>query len=113
MLSNVNRSDIGIFYREVIDEYTNSVQLSVEEQEWLTKTKSVDDLLTAVQQVHEARETGKKQRPLILRVLRRTSDGICRRLVRFSDVIDTFVSSNPNIATLIWGSIKLLLMVKN
>jgi hypothetical protein len=34
-----------------------------------------------------------------------------KRLIRFSEAIETMVSANPQIAGLVWGSIKLLLIV--
>lgn len=50
---------------------------------------------------------------------RRTS-GVATRLYtvlesvqQFSTIIDTFVSSRPNIAALVWGSVKLTMLVKS
>lgn len=50
----------------------------------------------------------------------RRSRGVATRLHRFlesiqqfSTIVDTFVSSKPNIAALVWGSIKFALLVRN
>jgi len=37
--------------------------------------------------------------------------GILQSVKEFSDVADTFVSSHPEIAALVWGSLKLTLLV--
>jgi len=86
-------------------------KLSKEELGWLTQTKSLTGLLNDVQKVWESCEEKKKHR--ITRFLQRFSGGVLKRLERFSSVIETLVSSNPNMAALIWGGMKLVLMVTN
>lgn len=50
----------------------------------------------------------------------RRSRGVATRLHRFlesiqqfSAIVDTFVSSKPNVAALVWGSVKFALLVRN
>lgn len=36
---------------------------------------------------------------------------VLQSIQQFSEVVDTFVSSNPSIAALVWGSVKLTMLV--
>jgi hypothetical protein len=37
--------------------------------------------------------------------------GVLQSVQDFSNIVDTFVSSNPNIAALVWGSLKFTILV--
>jgi hypothetical protein len=97
------------FYMLVVQDFLETVELSQEQLDCLTKTKSIDELLRAVEDIQKARSGEKKGR--ITRFLHRLSRGILSQLDRLSPAIDTLVSAHPEISALVWGSIKLVLIV--
>lgn len=99
-----------LFYQGVIEEYTTTVKLEPAEMALLKSTKSLRDVLDYVESIRQSREQRKKHR--ITRFLQRFVGGILRRFDRFSAVIETLVSSHADIPALVWGSVKLVLMVK-
>jgi len=102
-------NELQEFYREVVSGIQRSESLSREEQNLLTQTQSVEDLLGVLKQIHDTSRS--KSKSQLERFLERFSGGLMKRLIRFSEAIETMVSSNPQIAGLLWGSIKLLLIV--
>ena len=78
--------------------------------DWLKGTRSLHDVLQCVEKVRDQRERKKKHR--VTRFLQRFSGNILNRLDRFSTIIETLTSSHPEVAGLIWGSLKLVLMVR-
>lgn len=80
------------------------------EMDWLKSTRSLRDVLQCVEQVRDQRVREKKHR--LTRFLQRFSGNILHRLDRFSTVIETLTSSHPEVSALIWGSLKLALMVR-
>ena len=80
------------------------------EMDWLKGTKSLHDVLECVEKIRGQRERKKQHR--LTRFLQRYSGNILDRLDRFSMIIDILTSSHPEVAFLIWGGLKLVLMVR-
>lgn len=108
-MSDIVSEETETFYRRVIEEYKTTAKLSQEELEWLLNTNSLSDVLDAVEKVRQGCEQKKKHR--ITRFLERFTGGIVERLNRFSVAIETLVSSQAGIPALVWGSVKLVLLV--
>jgi len=97
------------FYMFVVNDFLETVELSQEQLDCLSKTKSMGELLRAVEDIQKARSGEKKGR--VTRFLQRLSRGILAQLDILSPAIDTLVSAHPEISALVGGSIKLVLIV--
>lgn len=109
MASDIRREEIGSFYRRIIGEYVKMAKINETEMVWLKATRSIHDVIKCVEKVRDQRERKKKHR--LTRFLQRFSGSILDRFDRFSTIIETLTSSHPEVAALVWGSLKLVLMV--
>jgi hypothetical protein len=78
-------------------------QLKKHEMTLIFQVKTSDDLVRIVAQM----QTTNASKPLP-RMLTRLAPFLSV-MRSFSSVVDTFINSNPSIAALVWGSVKLLL----
>ena len=97
------------FYRSVTDDFKKSAILTPEQENWLTQTRSLEEVLESLRQVQASCAQNSRHR--IVRFLKRFSSGLMKRLASFSEVNQTLVSSNSQIAALVWGSSKVIIMV--
>jgi len=82
--------------------------LDPEQKIKLEAIKAVPDALTVAKLTHQLdEENSKRKSPCVAARVAQLLDAI----QQFSGIVDTFVSSHPQVAALVWGSVKLVLQV--
>ncbi|KAH8897671.1 hypothetical protein GQ53DRAFT_837507 [Thozetella sp. PMI_491] len=78
---------------------------------WLAQADSIESVLEAVRSA-ETKYTAKQDgRSKLHSTVGSWWTKAVSKIVNFQDIVDTFVSSNPEYAALVWGSMKFLFMV--
>ena len=102
----MNLEDI---HNNSLQEFRQKANLTEEELGWLTSTKSLQEVLDIVREAQKAKQT--RSRKPILRFVEWLGEEIVAKLDKFSAVIDMMTSSDPAISGLVWGGLKVVLMV--
>jgi hypothetical protein len=97
---------LASIWREAWNSY--DATLSVKERSQIEKIASLDELTAHVQR--SRKEYYGSKRPNLSRILARAEPFIAH-LRSFSNVIATFTQAHPEIASLVWGSLALVLEV--
>jgi len=95
-------------YSGIAAQLLSAIQLTPEEQQCFTNTRSPKELLDTVRNVQRSGCTGSAR---LQQFITRSTGSILCMLDRYSPAIEVFVSSNPAIAALVWGSVRLVLLV--
>ena len=82
-----------------------------ETSSWLGKTSSLDDVLEAIRSAENKYTAKKESHSRVRSTFSSWWTKAAVKIVHFRDIIDTFVSSNPEYVALAWGTIKFLFMV--
>jgi hypothetical protein len=92
--------------QSAISEFRNV--LSDHQKDQLDKIKAVPDAASVIVFTAEldAKDLNRRGRSTATRLY-----SILGSIQQFSSVVDTFVSSNPNISALVWGSVQLTMLV--
>ncbi len=88
------------------DEFLAS--LPPDQRDKLSECESTDDMIAeirALEIIKQRKAVGKT----CINVVQQLGD----RLKPFFQVVDTFVSSNPNVAALVWGSLRFVFLVSS
>jgi hypothetical protein len=96
-------------YTKALKLFEENAQLTDTELKCLKSTHNLQDVLVMVRAVCESRE--RTQKNPITRFMTSSVDETFERLERLSDVIDSISGSCPNPSGLVWGGMKLFLLV--
>jgi hypothetical protein len=75
---------------------------------WLTTTSSVQDVLDTLAKTQQAYLNKKRGRRKVTTATISWWKELSTRMMQYDRVIDTFISSNPEYAALVWGAMKFL-----
>ena len=104
------RQETEAFYERIRKDFVKSAKLSEEENHYLNTTKSPEDIIAYVEEVKRKRET-KEQRHRIRLFINKFRQSTLEKLQKFSQSIDALVTPAGAIGGLVWGSIKMVLVV--
>lgn len=98
---------VGQSLREAVREFQDA--LTPEQNKDLQMIKAVPDAAAVITFTAQLDEKNAQRRT---RCVASRLYTLLQSVQQFSTIVDTFVSSRPNIAALVWGSIKLTLLVR-
>jgi Asp-tRNA(Asn)/Glu-tRNA(Gln) amidotransferase B subunit len=105
----IKRKTMDELYNEAIHKFKTNAKLTSAELECLVSTKSLREVLDMVAATGESRKHSHKNP--ITKFLGWFVGETLEKLDRFSGAIDVLTSSNPAISGLVWGGLKVVLVV--
>lgn len=80
-------------------------------ESWLSESSTISDVLRILETSHHRYEAKKSSRSKVVTYAGSWWKIAASRISHYGQVVDTFVSSNPEYAALVWGALRFLLQV--
>ena len=88
-----------------LEQFQDCLTPDQQDQFRVVSTPTVADIVSLTDEINK-KDSGRKSR-----VWAQRTRGILKSVQQYSAVVDTFVQANPAISALVWGSIKVVILV--
>ncbi|KAI0099848.1 hypothetical protein GGR51DRAFT_386400 [Nemania sp. FL0031] len=118
--STLNHSDGSDQYLDLAQEiYTKALQFHKQtfpenhkkSKTWLSSQNTLDDVVAVLRQAKVLYETRRSSRSKRLAIGSAMWTKICSRVMQYSQIIDTLISSHPEYAAIVWGGLRFIFTV--